>query len=100
MRPRSSATVARRSQRLRQDQHPDVVLMDMNMPEMNGPEAIRRIRQDRRMDHIRVIGVSGLEQDEAGVETGESGVDQWYTKPVNARRLVNELGKQALTHTA
>ena len=73
---------------LRKHEHPDVVLMDMNMPEMDGAEAIRVIRQDRLFDKLRVFGVSGLEQTEAGVETG---VEQWFTKPVSARHLVRAL---------
>ena len=47
---------------LRQNEHPDIVLMDMNMPEMGGAEAIRAIRQDRVFDRLKVFGVSGLEQ--------------------------------------
>jgi carbon storage regulator CsrA len=76
---------------LKQHEHPDVVLMDMNMPEMDGAEAIQMIREDRSLNDLRVIGVSGLDQDEVGIEFGERGVDGWFTKPVDARRLMTAI---------
>ena len=77
---------------LRQNEHPDIVLMDMNMPEMGGAEAIRAIRQDRLFDRLKVFGVSGLQQQESGVETG---VDRWFTKPVRADRLLRAMNQDA-----
>ncbi len=77
---------------LRENPHPDVVLMDMNMPEMGGAEAIRLIREDRVFDRLRVFGVSGLEQKESGVE---GGIDRWFTKPVRADRLIRAIDQTA-----
>jgi len=70
---------------------PDVVLMDMNMPELDGPATIQQIRKDSSLAQIRVFGVSGMDQTAAGVSTGVGGVDRWFTKPVDARKLVAEL---------
>jgi carbon storage regulator CsrA len=76
---------------LQQNELPEVVLMDMNMPEMDGMAAIQRIREDRDLNAVRLFGVSGLEQEEAGFETGDGVVERWFTKPVDARRLVEEM---------
>lgn len=76
---------------LHDNQSPDVVLMDMNMPELDGPATIQQIRQDQSLAQTRVFGVSGLDQATAGVSTGSNGVDRWFTKPVDARQLVAEL---------
>lgn len=79
---------------LQQHEHPDIVLMDMNMPEMNGAATIRTIRGEPALQHLRLYGVSGMDRDEAGVEVGEGGVDRWYTKPVDARLLIKELNRE------
>lgn len=85
---------------LKDNEHPDVVLMDMNMPEMDGRETIHQIRNNRNLNSIRLFGVSGLDQEEAGVATGEQGVDRWFTKPVDARKLLKELDQTATANIA
>ncbi|QDU27055.1 Polar-differentiation response regulator DivK [Anatilimnocola aggregata] len=76
---------------LRKNGKPDFVLMDMNMPELDGPATIRMLREQSEFDGLRVYAVSGMERYEAGVSLGPGGVDRWYTKPINARRLAQEL---------
>lgn len=85
---------------LRQNERPDVVLMDMNMPEMSGPETIGQIRNDDDLHSLRLFGVSGMEQEDAGVETGSEGVDRWFTKPVDARKLLQEIKRDCVTNIA
>jgi two-component system OmpR family response regulator len=85
---------------LQENEHPDVVLMDMNMPEMDGPETIQQIRSNRHLNSLRLFGVSGLDQEEAGVTTGEDGVDRWFTKPVDARQLIRELTETSVANIA
>jgi hypothetical protein len=46
---------------------------------------------DEKLQRLRVFGVSGSEQREAGIEIGQAGVERWFTKPVDARKLVSEL---------
>lgn len=70
---------------------PDVVLMDMQMPRLDGPAAIRRIRETPSLDGIRLFAVSGLSAEEAGVEIGPAGADRWFTKPVRLGDLVEEM---------
>jgi carbon storage regulator CsrA len=72
-------------------QKPDVVLLDMQMPRLNGPETICRIRANRAFDGIRVFAVSGLSAEQAGVEIGPAGVDRWFTKPIKPNELVDEM---------
>ncbi len=79
---------------LKQHERPDIVLMDMNMPDMNGQETVCSIRKEPELSGLRLYGVSGLESEEAGVAIGEEGVNRWFTKPVDARRLVQELNQE------
>ncbi len=76
---------------LEENPRPQVVLMDMVMPDMDGPTAVREIRSDPRFDDVPLFGVSGLEPEEVGLPTGAAGVDQWFQKPVNAREIAEQI---------
>lgn len=67
---------------------PDLILMDVVMPNKSGFEACREIRADARTSHIPVILVTTRGEEEA-VEAGfSSGCNDYITKPVNAQELV------------
>lgn len=68
-------------------ERPDFVLLDMMMPRCDGPHTIDRIRRDPRFSGLRVFAISGADPDELGVKTGAGGVDAWFRKPLNPRRL-------------
>lgn len=78
----------------RRNAQPKVVLMDMSMPEMDGPTAIREIRNDRRFDGVQVFGVSGMKPSEVGLPAGAGGIDHWFQKPVNANEIAREIGRR------
>ncbi len=70
---------------------PDVVLLDMNMPGMDGHSTLQRIRESGIHSRIPVIAVSGSNPEDVGVEIGPLGVDRWYRKPVNPQKLVEQI---------
>lgn len=70
---------------------PDLVLLDMKMPRMDGPTAIRRIRADGRRRGLKVFAVSGSDPADYGVEVGPAGVDAWFPKPLDPEALVFRL---------
>jgi PAS domain S-box-containing protein len=63
--------------------HPDVVLLDIGMPLLNGYEAARRIRQDTGASDILLIALTGWGQAEARRQSEESGFDHHLVKPVD-----------------
>jgi CheY-like chemotaxis protein len=68
----------------------DAVLMDMVLPDINGIEAIRRIRAlDGPAGRIAIIGVSGRSEDEAASRA--AGADAFLVKPVSPRALATAL---------
>ena len=73
------------------DHKPDAVVMDMEMPRLNGSECVKEIRNDYQFDDMKLFVVSGMEQKAMKVPTGDRGVQRWFTKPLCPEDLVNEL---------
>lgn len=62
---------------------PDIVLLDIMMPGIDGLEVCRRIKLDPNTQHVPVILVTALDQPEDRVAGLEAGADDFLTKPVN-----------------
>jgi CheY-like chemotaxis protein len=60
---------------------PDIILMDLQMPRLDGWEAIRLLRSDRRTASIPIVAVSAHAQDAARSEARAAGADACLTKP-------------------
>jgi CheY-like chemotaxis protein len=70
---------------------PDLILLDVVMPEMNGFEACRRIRQHPSTKSTPIIMVT-TRGEEQSVETGfESGCSDYITKPINGAELLTKV---------
>ena len=63
--------------------HPDVVLLDIGMPGMDGFEVARRIRSRTDSDAVMLIALTGWGLDEHRERTKESGFNHHLLKPVN-----------------
>lgn len=63
--------------------HPEVILMDLGMPVMNGYEAARRIRERSGGRSIRMIAVSGWGTDEVRKRAADAGFDHHLIKPAD-----------------
>ena len=70
------------------DAVPDVVLLDVLMPELDGFEVCRRMKANPRIADIPVLFVSMLDTDQHGIEGLQLGGEDFITWPVNAAELV------------
>ena len=66
---------------------PEIVLMDIGMPKMNGYEAARRIRQESWGERMVLIALTGWGQEEDKRRAVEAGFDHHLTKPIEAAAL-------------
>ena len=70
---------------------PDIVLMDMSLPILNGWEATRAIKADALTAHIPVVALTAHSMPGDREKAMESGCDDYDTKPVDLPRLLSKM---------
>lgn len=73
---------------------PDVILMDLSLPGIDGWEATRRLKQDERTKHIPVIALTAHALPSAHERARAAGCDAVVTKPVLPEDLFLEVQRQ------
>jgi len=63
---------------------PDLILLDVMMPDLDGYEVLRRLRADPQLEHIAVIFISGLDRPEDEANGLKLGASDYIAKPFNA----------------
>lgn len=66
---------------------PDLVLLDLHLPEMNGFEVARRLKSDDRTRHIPILAVTAYGHGHATDEALTAGVDRFMAKPFSGVAL-------------
>jgi two-component system cell cycle response regulator DivK len=74
--------------RLAREQHPDLVLMDIQLPDIDGIEALAQIRADPAIAKTPVIAVSASVMPDEQQKIASSGFDAYITKPINVKGFV------------
>ena len=70
---------------------PDLILMDLSLPVIDGWEATRRIKADPATQSIPVIALTAQAMAGDEQEALEAGCDDYDTKPVNLKRLLDKI---------
>jgi len=64
---------------------PDLILLDINLPKINGLEVLAKIKEDDRLKRIPVIVLTISEREEDMVKAYDSGAASYMTKPVDSK---------------
>ena len=87
----SSATTAEEGLRLAQEILPDLVLMDIGLPGMDGLCAIRNLKANPATRHLTIVGLTShaMKGDEENALA--AGCDGYLTKPINTRTFIETI---------
>ena len=67
--------------------HPDVILLDVYMPEMGGVEVCKRLKEDPKTRHIPIIVFTAFEDRETKIKCFQAGANDFLAKPVDPLEL-------------
>ena len=78
---------------LARENTPDLILMDIQLPGMDGIEATKLILNDNELKDIPIVAVSSLAMKSDKDNAFKAGVKDYITKPINKKNLINTIHK-------
>ena len=73
-------------------EQPDLILMDIRLPDINGLEVTRLLKQDDRTKTIPIVAVTALTSPEYEKKGFESGCDAYIPKPITLGKFLRTIG--------
>ena len=71
--------------------HPDVIVLDVMLPDINGKEVCQRVRSDSTLDDVRIICISGMVEQDKIAELKEAGAEDFLQKPFQVETLLERI---------
>ena len=71
--------------------HPDIIVLDVMLPDINGKEVCQRVRSDSSLDDVRIICISGMVEGDKIAELRDSGANEFMQKPFEVEQLVDRM---------
>jgi two-component system, cell cycle response regulator DivK len=85
------ATTGAEGVRLAESHRPDLILMDIQMPVLDGYEATRRLKAQPELRHIPIIVVTSYALSGDDIKARAAGADDYVTKPFSPRQLLAKI---------
>ena len=73
------------------DYRPDLLILDVMLPDINGKEVCHRVRADPSMEDVRIICISGMIEEDKIQELRLSGADDFLHKPFDIEELIDRM---------
>jgi len=73
---------------------PDLIILDVMLPDINGKEVCQRIKSDPALSDVRVICISGMVEEDKIADLMSSGANEFLQKPFEVEQLVELMCKQ------
>ena len=77
--------------RMASDNHPDVTILDIQLPKLNGYEVCKLMKSDLTMSRSKIPMISGLAQNSDRQRALDAGADDYVTKPFDLTALVGRV---------
>ena len=77
-------------------ERPDLIIMDIQLPKLNGLEVTRKLRETPELRHTPIIGVTAYAMKGDRERVIESGCDAYLSKPINTRELPEVIARMLL----
>lgn len=86
-----TAANGRKAVELAKTHQPDLILLDVMMPEMDGMETCRELREDRKLDNTIIAFLTARNEDYSQIAGFDAGADDYISKPIKPRVLVSRV---------
>jgi len=70
---------------------PDIIVLDVMLPDINGKEVCQRVRADTTLEDVRILCISGMVEDDKIQELRLSGADEFMHKPFDILDLIDRM---------
>jgi excisionase family DNA binding protein len=73
------------------DYRPDIIVLDVMLPDINGKEVCQRVRADTSLEDVRILCISGMVEDDKVQELRLAGADEFMHKPFEIDYLIDRM---------
>jgi excisionase family DNA binding protein len=74
--------------------HPDLIVLDVMLPDINGKEVCHRVRADATLEDVRILCMSGMVEEDKIAELKLAGADDFIHKPFEVEALIDRMCAQ------